>query len=235
MPPPGSLGSFPHASSTSTTVPMWRRPPPPPLRARRASDPARRPTCAATRPRARDSPKSPLAPRGACRGDRQREQVSGERIAARGKCEVELPVRAAVQLGRSPGPRTATPRQPAVARVEQVLRNELVEVERRQVARHPERARRLVAAHVPPPTPDIAIKTPPHGVVQQGDRRDQTLKLGFPHGAQYNAHPPGRPTPERRRAVADTPRVAFLPHDGAERPVLVKADTGCCKTYVHRL
>src|SRR2546430_12263609 len=87
----------------------------------------------------------------------------------------------------------------------------------------------------PPPTPDIAIKTPPHGVVQQGDRRDQTLKLGFPHGAQYNAHPPGRPTPERRRAVADTPRVAFLPPDGAERPVLVKADTGCCKTYVHRL
>src|SRR5207247_2630498 len=83
-------------------------------------------------------------------------------------------------------------------------------------------APRLVAAHGPPPTPDIAIKTPPHGVVQQGDRRDQTLKLGFPHGAQYNAHPPGRPTPERRRAVADTPRVAFLPHDGAERPVLVK-------------
>src|SRR5437016_13870174 len=98
-------------------------------------------------------------------------------------------------------------------------------MERGQVARHPERAPRLVAAHVPPPTPDIAIKTPPHGVVQQGDRRDLTLKLGFPHGAQYNAHPPGRPTPERRRAVADTPRVAFLPHDGAERPVLVKADT----------
>src|SRR2546430_4573982 len=48
----------------------------------------------------------------------------------------------------------------------------------------------------PPPTPDIAIKTPPHGVVQQGDRRDQTLKLGFPHGAQYNAHPPGRRSEE---------------------------------------
>src|SRR2546428_7309655 len=103
---------------------------------------------------------------------RASEDTAGELVPALGEREVELAGGAVVQLGRPARPRPPAGRQPAVARVEQPLLDELVEVERGERPRDAERAGRLVAPHLALPLGDVEIKTPPDRFVEQRDGGD---------------------------------------------------------------
>jgi len=83
-----------------------------------------------------------------------------------------------VQLGRPTGPRPPAGGQPAVARVEQPLLDELVEMECGERPRDAKRAGRFVTPHLASPLDDEEIKTPPDRFVEQRDGRDLTFEIG---------------------------------------------------------
>src|SRR5437016_469902 len=77
--------------------------------------------------------------------------------------------------------RPAAGREPAVARVEQPLLDQLIEVERGERSRDAERAGRLVAPYLASPLGDVEIKTPPDRFVEQRDDGDLALEIGAWH------------------------------------------------------
>src|SRR5204862_5719943 len=109
---------------------------------------------------------------------RASEDPAGEHVPALGEREVELVGGAVVQLGRPADTRPPAGRQPAVARVEQPLLHELVEVGRGERPRGVERAGRLVPPHLVWPLGDEEIKTPPDRFVEQRDGGDLLLEIG---------------------------------------------------------
>src|SRR6266576_2436825 len=119
--------------------------------------------------------------RGRDRRQRASEDAAGELVPALREREVELAGGTVVQLGGPACTRPAAGREPAVARVEQPLLDQLIEVERGERSRDAERAGRLVAPYLASPLGDVEIKTPPDRFVEQRDDGDLALEIGAWH------------------------------------------------------
>src|SRR2546425_10613395 len=95
-----------------------------------------------------------------------------------------------VQLGGPASTRPAAGREPAVARVEQPLLDQLIEGERGERSRDAERAGRLVAPYLASPLGDVEIKTPPDRLLEQREESDLALQIGARHGKKIQPPQP---------------------------------------------
>src|SRR5881398_2403013 len=158
-------GSYPHSSSTAMALASRRSLPAFPLVLRRASAPSLRPSARAAR-------------------------WSAPRAAGATAVKARAKTRPASSYRRSGSVRSSwrverwyslAGREPAVARVEQPLLDQLIEVERGERSRDAERAGCLVAPYLASPLGDVEIKTPPDRFVEQRDDGDLALEIGAWH------------------------------------------------------
>ena len=110
------------------------------------------------------------------------EGASSELIVAGRQTYLQLTARASVEFGRSARPRPPALRKPAVARFEQALIDELLEMKGSKAPPYPQVLRGLVAAYVPSLGNDISVKSGTQGVRQGGDAGHLRLEVKLHSG-----------------------------------------------------